>query len=76
MLTEYVCAVKNGHRQSCGAPQTPPPECCGKPMLLLQTAPQTAAAAQSVADAPAGSQETPTSKPPAPQRARKGSFKR
>jgi len=39
MLTEYVCAVKNGHRQSCGSPQTPTPECCGQPMLLLQSAP-------------------------------------
>ena len=45
MLVEYVCAVNQGHKESCGAPQTPPPQCCGKPMALAQDAPQPAACA-------------------------------
>jgi hypothetical protein len=36
MPVEYVCAVNNGHKESCGAPQTPPPQCCGKPMVLAR----------------------------------------
>ena len=76
MLTEYVCAVKNGHRQSCGAPQTPTPQCCGKPMVLLESTPQPAAIVQPAAAAPATAQESPACKPPASQRPRKEAFRK
>jgi len=45
MPVEYVCAVNDRHKESCGAPQTPPPQCCGKPMVLAHCLVQTAAAA-------------------------------
>jgi len=51
MPVEYVCAVKNSHRESCGAPQTPPPQCCGKPMLLERCPVKTAAVQPSTAAA-------------------------
>lgn len=39
---EYVCAVKPGHRLSCGTTQGPPPQCCGQPMTLAGAAPKPA----------------------------------
>ncbi|MDD5629695.1 MAG: hypothetical protein PHU21_11560 [Elusimicrobia bacterium] len=44
MPVEYVCAVKKGHRHSCGRQQAEPPVCCGKPMTLELGALKAAAA--------------------------------
>jgi hypothetical protein len=44
MPVEYVCAVNKGHMESCGALQNPPPQCCGKPMVLARCAVKAAAA--------------------------------
>ncbi|MFA5138987.1 MAG: hypothetical protein WC728_07130 [Elusimicrobiota bacterium] len=39
MIAEYVCALNKNHKSSHGSLQTPPPQCCGQPMVLDQTAP-------------------------------------
>jgi hypothetical protein len=56
MPVEYVCAVNRGHIESCGALQNPPPQCCGKPMVLARCAVKAAVAAQ-----PAAAQQRKTS---------------
>jgi len=55
MPVEYVCAVNERHEESCGAPQTPPPQCCGKPMVLARGSVRLGAPAQ-----PATSPQTKT----------------
>jgi len=34
MPVEYVCVANKEHKESCGKLQTPPPQCCGQPMVL------------------------------------------
>ena len=50
-MPEYVCAVAKSHKKLFGQPQSSPPVCCGKPMVLVQSAPQPAAPAQPAAAA-------------------------
>ena len=45
-MPEFECSVAKVHRRSYGVPQSSLPVCCGKPMLLMQDAPQPAASAQ------------------------------
>jgi len=37
---EYVCSVKKGHLFSGSASDQAPPQCCGKPMILLSAEPR------------------------------------
>jgi|GEM_PF-3957589 len=46
-MPEYECAVAKSHKRLYGLLQTSQPVCCGKPMVLVQGAPQPAASAQS-----------------------------
>jgi hypothetical protein len=66
MPVEYVCAVNNGHKESCGAPRTPPPQCCGKPMVLARCLVKPTVAQPSTAGA-GKPQAAPTCKPSTPQ---------
>ena len=49
MPVEYMCAVNEGHKESCGALRNPPPQCCGKPMVLSRCLVNPPAAAQPAA---------------------------
>jgi len=53
-MSEYICAVTKAHKRSYGLPQTFTPQCCGKPMVPTQAAPQPMTASQpaTVATAP------------------------
>jgi hypothetical protein len=63
MPVEYVCAVNKGHIESCGKPQIPPPQCCGKPMVLARCLVRPAAAVQPAATKPGKPQAAPAGKP-------------
>lgn len=63
MPVEYVCAVNKDHKESCGAPQTAPPQCCGKPMVLARCLVQPAAVAQPATTATSQPQAAATCKP-------------
>jgi hypothetical protein len=45
-MPEYVCAVAKTHKRLYGLPQSTPPVCCGKPMVLAQGSLQPTIAAQ------------------------------
>lgn len=83
MPVDYVCVMNKNHKSSFGTPVTPPPQCCGKPMMLEGSSPQptalaqptAAACAQPAAAAQACPQAAPKAKPSLPQRPRKGARK-